>query len=32
MTSPARTEAISPLHFELPHPPSVNGIWRAGAQ
>lgn len=22
--------AIVPLYFELPHPPSVNGIWRGG--
>ena len=26
MTEPA----ISPLYFELPYPPSVNGIWRHG--
>lgn len=23
-------EAFTPLYFELPHPPSVNGIWRGG--
>jgi crossover junction endodeoxyribonuclease RusA len=22
--------AIVPIYFELPHPPSVNGIWRGG--
>jgi crossover junction endodeoxyribonuclease RusA len=22
--------AIVPLYFDLPHPPSVNGIWRGG--
>jgi crossover junction endodeoxyribonuclease RusA len=26
----AHETAVTPLHFELPHPPSVNGIWRAG--
>jgi crossover junction endodeoxyribonuclease RusA len=26
MTEPA----ITPLYFDLPHPPSVNGIWRGG--
>jgi crossover junction endodeoxyribonuclease RusA len=23
-------EAITPLYFELPYPPSLNGIWRGG--